>query len=49
MARKRNIINNTEISEFDLELLARCFIPQILEYYSNIERDNETNEESQQE
>lgn len=46
MARKRNIINNTEIPEFDLEILARCFLSQILEYYSDIKEVNNSNEES---
>jgi len=34
MARPKTIINNTSIPNFEIEKLAFCFLPQIIEHYS---------------
>lgn len=35
MSRKKRLINNTNIPQYAIESIARCFLPSILEFYQS--------------
>lgn len=41
MARKKKLINNTSIPEHEIEKIARCLLPDILEFYNSEEGQQE--------
>lgn len=41
MARKKKLINNTNIPEHEIEKIARCLLPDILEFYNSEEGQQE--------
>lgn len=41
MARKKKLINNTNIPEHEIEKIARCLLPDILAFYNSEEGQKE--------
>lgn len=41
MARKKKLINNTNIPEHEIEKIARCLFPDILAFYNSEEGQKE--------
>lgn len=41
LARKKKLINNTNIPEHEIEKIARCLLPDILEFYNSEEGQQE--------
>ena len=41
MARKKKLINNTSISQREIEIIARCIFPDILAFYESEEGQRE--------
>lgn len=41
MARKKKLINNTSIPQREIEIIARCFFPDILAFYESEEGQRE--------
>ena len=41
MARKKKLINNTNIPEHEIEKIARCLFPDILAFYNSEEGQRE--------
>lgn len=41
MARKKKLINNTSISQREIEIIARCIFPDILAFYESEEGQQE--------
>lgn len=41
LARKKKLINNTSIPEHEIEKIARCLLPDILEFYNSEEGQQE--------
>jgi len=44
LARKKKLINNTNIPEHDIEKIARCLLPDILAFYNSEEGQREFKE-----
>ena len=50
MGRRKKLVNNTNISEHEIEAIARCILPDILALYESVEGQKEFAEwKSQQE
>ena len=41
MGRKRKLINNSDIPQHAIEIVARCFLPDILAYHESEEGQRE--------
>ena len=41
MARKKKLINNTSIPQREIEIIARCILPDILAFYESEEGQRE--------
>lgn len=41
MSRRKNLINNTDIPQHQIEAIARCLMPDILAFYENEEGQRE--------
>ena len=41
LARKKKLINNTNIPEHEIEKIARCLLPDILAFYNSEEGQKE--------
>lgn len=41
LARKKKLINNTNIPEHEIEKIARCLLPDILAFYNSKEGQKE--------
>ena len=41
LARKKKLINNTNIPEYEIEKIARCLLPDILAFYNSEEGQKE--------
>ena len=44
LARKKKLINNTNIPEYEIERSARCLLPDILAFYNSEEGQKEFEE-----
>jgi len=44
LARKKKLINNTNIPEYEIEKIARCLFPDILAFYNSEEGQREFKE-----
>ena len=44
MARKKKLINNTNIPEYEIEKIARCLLPDILAFYNSEDGQKEFKE-----
>lgn len=44
MARKKKLINNTDIPEYEIEKIARCLLPDILAFYNSEDGQKEFKE-----
>ena len=44
MARKKKLVNKTNIPEHEIEKIARCLFPDILAFYNSEEGQQEFNE-----
>ena len=41
MSRRKKLINNTDIPQFNIEAIARCIMPDILAFYESEEGQRE--------
>ena len=41
LARKKKLINNNNIPEYEIEKIARCLFPDILAFYNSMEGQEE--------
>lgn len=48
MGRRKKVINNTSIPQYKVEAIARCIMPDILEFYESEEGQKEFVEWKQQ-
>ena len=44
MARKKKLVNKTNIPEYEIEKIARCLLPDILTFYNSVEGQREFEE-----
>ena len=44
LARKKKLVNKTNIPEYEIEKIARCLLPDILTFYNSVEGQREFEE-----